>query len=190
MSDSVARTERRLPSRRNMSAISPMRRRRARRHIADMIPLSDGLAARRFPIVNVSLIVANFAVWLFYELPGLREAVFHASFYPCTVNGSCHGPDRGASVGSRRCSCTEAGLTFSATWSSWPCSGRTSRRVRPPQVFGLLLRRRICRDHDADGDDVALRHCGRKSSAEPRRERRDCGRPRCLLRARTRPCEG
>jgi membrane associated rhomboid family serine protease len=59
----------------------------------DMIPLSDGLAARRFPIVNVSLIVANFAVWLFYELPGLRAAVFHASFYPCTVNSSCHGPE-------------------------------------------------------------------------------------------------
>ena len=58
-----------------------------------MIPLSDGLPARRFPIVNVSIIVANFAVWLFYELPDLRSAVFHASFYPCTVNGSCHGPE-------------------------------------------------------------------------------------------------
>ena len=58
-----------------------------------MIPLSDGLAARRFPIVNVLLIVANFAVWIFYELPHLNSAVFHASFYPCTVNGSCHGPE-------------------------------------------------------------------------------------------------
>ncbi|HEX6703086.1 MAG TPA: rhomboid family intramembrane serine protease [Gaiellaceae bacterium] len=58
-----------------------------------MIPLSDGIPARRFPIVNVALIVANFAVWLFYELPDLRSAVFHASFYPCTVNGSCHGPE-------------------------------------------------------------------------------------------------
>ncbi len=58
-----------------------------------MLPLSDGIPARRFPIVNVSLIVANFAVWLFYELPDLRSAVFHASFYPCTVNGSCHGPE-------------------------------------------------------------------------------------------------
>src|SRR5262249_47183416 len=38
-------------------------------------------------------IVANFAVWLFYELPNLNSAVFHASFYPCTVNGSCHGPE-------------------------------------------------------------------------------------------------
>jgi membrane associated rhomboid family serine protease len=51
------------------------------------------LRARRFPIVNVSIIVANFAVWLFYELPHLRHAVFEASFYPCTVNNSCHGPE-------------------------------------------------------------------------------------------------
>src|SRR6476620_9846046 len=58
-----------------------------------MLPLSDGLQARRFPIVNVGLIVANFAVWLFYELPHLRHAVFHASFYPCTVNHSCSGPE-------------------------------------------------------------------------------------------------
>jgi membrane associated rhomboid family serine protease len=58
-----------------------------------VLPLSDGLRARRFPIVNVSIIVANFAVWLFYELPHLRHAVFHASFYPCTVNNTCHGPE-------------------------------------------------------------------------------------------------
>src|SRR6201989_2759188 len=56
-------------------------------------PLPDGIRARRFPIVNVSIIVANFAVWLFYELPHLQSSVFHASFYPCTVNGSCHGPE-------------------------------------------------------------------------------------------------
>ena len=58
-----------------------------------MLPLSDGIQARRFPIVNVSIIVANFAVWLFYELPHLRSAVFHASFYPCTVNNTCRGPE-------------------------------------------------------------------------------------------------
>jgi membrane associated rhomboid family serine protease len=58
-----------------------------------MLPLSDGIQARRFPIVNVSIIVANFAVWLFYELPHLDRSIFHASFYPCTVNGSCHGPE-------------------------------------------------------------------------------------------------
>ena len=58
-----------------------------------MIPLSDGLHARRFPIVNVSLIVANFAVWIFYELPHLDASILHASFYPCTIAGSCHGPE-------------------------------------------------------------------------------------------------
>jgi membrane associated rhomboid family serine protease len=58
-----------------------------------VLPLSDGLRASRLPIVNVSIIVANFAVWLFYELPHLQSAVFHASFYPCTVNGTCHGPE-------------------------------------------------------------------------------------------------
>ena len=58
-----------------------------------MLPLSDGLRARRFPIINVSIIVANFAVWLFYELPHLRSAVFHASFYPCAVNHTCHAPE-------------------------------------------------------------------------------------------------
>jgi membrane associated rhomboid family serine protease len=58
-----------------------------------VLPLSDGLRARRFPIVNVALIVANFAVWVFYELPHLRSAVLHASFYPCTVNHTCQGPE-------------------------------------------------------------------------------------------------
>ena len=58
-----------------------------------MLPLSDGLAARRFPIVNISIIVANFAVWIFYELPHLNSSVFHASFYPCTVNDTCRGPE-------------------------------------------------------------------------------------------------
>jgi len=58
-----------------------------------MLPLSDGIPARRFPIVNVFLIVANFAVWIFYELPQLNMAVYHASFYPCTVDNACHGPE-------------------------------------------------------------------------------------------------
>jgi membrane associated rhomboid family serine protease len=58
-----------------------------------MLPLSDGIPARRFPIVNVAIVVANFAVWLLYELPGLQSAVFHASFYPCTVDGACNGPE-------------------------------------------------------------------------------------------------
>jgi membrane associated rhomboid family serine protease len=58
-----------------------------------MLPLSDGLPARRFPVVNVLLIAANFAVFLFYELPNLNAAIYHASFYPCTVDNACRGPE-------------------------------------------------------------------------------------------------
>jgi len=58
-----------------------------------MLPLSDGIPARRFPIVNTAIIAANFIVWIFYELPHLNSSIFHASFYPCTVAGTCHGPE-------------------------------------------------------------------------------------------------
>ena len=58
-----------------------------------MLPLSDGIPARRFPIVNVLLIVAKFAVFIFYELPHLNTAVYHASFYPCSVDGACRAPE-------------------------------------------------------------------------------------------------
>src|SRR5580765_7844230 len=58
-----------------------------------MLPLSDGLHPRRFPIVNVALIAANFAVWILYERPHLASAVFHGSFYPCTVDNACQGPE-------------------------------------------------------------------------------------------------
>ena len=40
-----------------------------------MIPLSDGIPARRFPVVNVALIAATFLVWILYELPNLGSAV-------------------------------------------------------------------------------------------------------------------
>jgi membrane associated rhomboid family serine protease len=58
-----------------------------------MLPLSDGISARRFPVVNVLLIAANFVVWLFYELPNLNAAVYHASFYPCSVDNACRAPE-------------------------------------------------------------------------------------------------
>jgi membrane associated rhomboid family serine protease len=58
-----------------------------------MLPLSDGLHPRRFPFVNVLLIAANLAVWILYEIPHLKSAVYHASFYPCAVDGSCHAPE-------------------------------------------------------------------------------------------------
>jgi hypothetical protein len=51
------------------------------------------MRARTFPFVNLGLIVANFAVWIFYELPHLNSSILHASFYPCTVNNTCDGPE-------------------------------------------------------------------------------------------------
>src|SRR5437879_6180772 len=64
-----------------------------RRQGSSMLPVSDGIRARRFPIVNVAIIVANFAVWLLYELPHLDAAVSHAPVYPCSVTGACHPPE-------------------------------------------------------------------------------------------------
>jgi rhomboid family protein len=58
-----------------------------------MIPLSDGIPAHRLPWVNIALIAANFAVWIFYELPDLNSSVAHASFYACSVDGSCDSPE-------------------------------------------------------------------------------------------------
>ena len=58
-----------------------------------MIPLSDGVRARRFPVVTVALIVANFAVWIFYELLDLNGAVAHSAFYPCSVDNACAAPE-------------------------------------------------------------------------------------------------
>jgi membrane associated rhomboid family serine protease len=55
-----------------------------------MIPYSDGIQARRFPWVNVALIAANFAVFVFYELPHPEAAINQASFYPCNVDNACH----------------------------------------------------------------------------------------------------
>jgi len=55
-----------------------------------MIPYSDGIAARRFPIVNVALIFLNFAVFVLYELPDPDAAIRQASFYPCNVENACH----------------------------------------------------------------------------------------------------
>ena len=54
-----------------------------------MIPYSDGVPVQRFPLVTVALIAANFAVYLFYELPDHNAAISHASFYPCSVQNAC-----------------------------------------------------------------------------------------------------
>jgi membrane associated rhomboid family serine protease len=58
-----------------------------------VLPLSDDIPTRRLPTVTLAIIVANFAVWLVYELPHLDSSITHASFYPCTINGTCTGPE-------------------------------------------------------------------------------------------------
>jgi len=68
-------------------------RRASRRGVLKCFRYQTGIPARRFPIVNVLLIVANFAVFILYELPHVNAAVYHASFYPCTVDNACHGPE-------------------------------------------------------------------------------------------------
>jgi membrane associated rhomboid family serine protease len=55
-----------------------------------MIPLYDSNPGRRFPVVTVALIVANFAVFLFYEIPNHDAAINQASFHPCDVTHACH----------------------------------------------------------------------------------------------------
>ena len=54
-----------------------------------MLPLRDNVPTRRFPIVTVALIVANFAIWLFYELPDLNRAIIQLAFFPCEVENTC-----------------------------------------------------------------------------------------------------
>jgi membrane associated rhomboid family serine protease len=73
--------------------MSPIRPRPASGIVTLVLPLADNLRARSFPFVNVALIAANFAVWLGYELPHLDSSIFHASFYPSTVDGACSGPE-------------------------------------------------------------------------------------------------
>jgi rhomboid family protein len=73
--------------------MSPMPLYASRTESPGMLPLSDGVRARSFPFVNVALIVANFAVFILYELPHLNASIYHASFYPCTVDNACHGPE-------------------------------------------------------------------------------------------------
>jgi membrane associated rhomboid family serine protease len=58
-----------------------------------VLPLRDNVPTRRFPVVTVGLIVANFIVW-FWELtkPGVDVHVLRDGFYPCAVQGPCHIP--------------------------------------------------------------------------------------------------
>jgi hypothetical protein len=52
-----------------------------------MLPLSNGLHPRRFPIVNVALIAANFAVWILLSPVFFKESSVAAGVVVRTGNG-------------------------------------------------------------------------------------------------------
>jgi len=54
-----------------------------------MFPLKDNVPTRSFPVVTVALIAANFAVWIFYQLPDLNRSVVELAYQPCEVVNSC-----------------------------------------------------------------------------------------------------
>lgn len=54
-----------------------------------MIPLHDSVPTRSFPLVTVTIIALNVAIWLAYQVPNLERSVVELGFYPCEVRGSC-----------------------------------------------------------------------------------------------------
>jgi membrane associated rhomboid family serine protease len=60
-----------------------------------VIPIRDNVPTRSFPVMTVTLIAVNAAVWLFYQLPNLSRSVHDLAFHPCEVNGSCPQIDKG-----------------------------------------------------------------------------------------------
>jgi membrane associated rhomboid family serine protease len=54
-----------------------------------VIPLFDNVPARRFPFVTIAIILANAAVWLFYQVPDLEGSVYQLGFIPCEVEAEC-----------------------------------------------------------------------------------------------------
>jgi membrane associated rhomboid family serine protease len=60
-----------------------------------MFPIRDNVPTRHFPVVTVTLIAINAAVWLFYQLPDLEQSARDLAFHPCEVNGSCAQIDKG-----------------------------------------------------------------------------------------------
>jgi len=60
-----------------------------------VLPIRDNVPTRTFPVVTVTLIAVNVAVWLLYQLPNLDGSVHDLAFHPCEVNGSCQQIDKG-----------------------------------------------------------------------------------------------
>jgi membrane associated rhomboid family serine protease len=61
-----------------------------------VLPLKDNVPTRRFPILTVAIIVANLAIWIFWEKAGngeaFRQSLADGAYFPCEVDGSCNGP--------------------------------------------------------------------------------------------------
>ena len=61
-----------------------------------MLPLKDNVPIRRFPILTVALIVANFLVFILWQGAGtgqaFRNSLLDGAYFPCEVEGSCQGP--------------------------------------------------------------------------------------------------
>jgi membrane associated rhomboid family serine protease len=54
-----------------------------------VLPIKDNVPTRSFPLVTVLLIAANFAVWIFYQLPDLQGSTLELAYQPCEVDSSC-----------------------------------------------------------------------------------------------------
>jgi membrane associated rhomboid family serine protease len=54
-----------------------------------VLPLTDNVPTRTFPLITVLLIAANVAVWLFYQLPDLDASAAELAYQPCEVDSSC-----------------------------------------------------------------------------------------------------
>ena len=57
-----------------------------------MLPLKDNVPTRRFPVLTVGLIVANFAVWILYQHAGgsgLEASIRDGGYQPCEVVSQC-----------------------------------------------------------------------------------------------------
>ncbi len=57
-----------------------------------MLPLKDNVPTRRFPILTVALIVANFVVWIVYQHAGgtgLEASIRDGGYQPCEVVNEC-----------------------------------------------------------------------------------------------------
>jgi membrane associated rhomboid family serine protease len=57
-----------------------------------MLPLKDNVPTRSFPLVTVSLIAANVAVWFWEVQTGVEHGVLHYGYYPCSLDGPCVQP--------------------------------------------------------------------------------------------------